>query len=128
MARHVFLATVAAAAALAIWWELQPGQVTKAQPAVQLEASHPRVQAATEHASHQRSTSAVLPAPAVHADAPSGGTAALEHASGDEPGVQYALREDEGVLRRVPYQPEPMAMDNPFGSQAWGERRASAAR
>jgi hypothetical protein len=128
MARHVFLATVAAAAALAIWWGLQPGQVTQAEPAVQLEASHPRAQAATGREVQQRSTSAVLPAPAVHADAPSGGTAPLEHESGDEPGVQYALREDEGVLRRVPYQPEPMAMDNPFGAQAWGERRASAVR
>lgn len=42
--------------------------------------------------------------------------------------MQYVLREDEGVQRRVAYQPEPMAMDNPFGAQAWGERPAATGR
>lgn len=36
--------------------------------------------------------------------------------------MRYVFRQDEGLQRRVAYQPEPMAMGNPFGAQAWGER------
>lgn len=127
MARHVLLATVAAAAALAIWWGLRPSQIAQAQPAVQ-SPPQPPAQAVMQHDLQQRSGAAAHPAPAMQSDAAPASTAPLEHASGDDPAAQYALREDEGVLRRVAYQPEPKAMDNPFGARAWGERPALPAR
>jgi hypothetical protein len=109
-------ALLAAAALFAAWlWPAAPQPI-----ALPVDATASAAAAVQEAARMQaQEPAAAAPAGAEFTVLPA---EPLEHVSGDDPLLRYALREDEGLQRRVVYAPDQATASNPFGAQDWGAR------